>query len=204
MLKKERNSIRDSRFELSVLDTPDSFSALCGFDCGDDDLNEFFSKDALPHNEQFLAKTYAFRIRAFGEDYPPAALICFFNDSIILSDQEKQKSTFERYLKRRIPHAKRGYKAYPAVKIGRLGIQKEWQRQGIGTHLLNMTKELFIFENRTGCRFLTVDAYNKSHILAFYKKNNFDFLSTKDEKNRTRIMFFDLKSLVGGGLAGSA
>jgi hypothetical protein len=47
-----RNSFSDSGF---ILHKVEDFSQLSNFDCGDDDLNEFFQKDALPHKEELLA-----------------------------------------------------------------------------------------------------------------------------------------------------
>ena len=55
-----------------------------------------------------------------------------------------------------------------------------------------MSKEFFRTNNRTGCRFITVDAYNDEATLNFYKKNGFDFLWNADKNDNTRIMFFDL------------
>lgn len=199
MLRIRRNSIFDDVFELTVLEGVDAFAVTGSFNCADGDLNDFFHKDAFPHSNEFLAKTYAFRSRAVGDGKPPAALVCFFNDSIFLTDQEARMSAFRRYLKKRVPYPKRGYKSFPSVKIGRLGVQKEWQNHGIGTSLLNMAKEFFIYENRTGCRFLTVDAYNNPHVLNFYRKNDFDFLTSLDASHKTRTMFFDLKSLRHNG-----
>ena len=37
---------------------------------------------------------------------------------------------------------------------------------------------LFVNNNQTGCRFITVDAYKQS--LHFYEQNNFQFLDQKD------------------------
>ena len=51
-------------------------------------------------------------------------------------------------------------------------------------------KMLFVNNNRTGCRFITVDAYKQS--LHFYEQNNFQFLDQKDINEDTRLMYFDL------------
>jgi len=85
--------------------------------------------------------------------------------------------------------------AYPAVKITRLGVHHEVQRNNIGSFLLNVTKQFFVTDNRTGCRFLSVDAYNRDNILKFYIKNDFQFFYDKDKNRKTRAMFFDLKRL---------
>jgi len=67
------------------------------------------------------------------------------------------------------------------------------QTKGIGTELLDFIKVSFTTENKTGCRFLIVDAYNKERTINFYKRNDFDFLSTADKDEDTRLMYFDLK-----------
>lgn len=54
----------------------------------------------------------------------------------------------------------------------------------IGSHTLNMIKKLFVTENRTGCRFITVDAYNNEEVLQFYQKNEFQFFYDKDEDKK--------------------
>ncbi|SLM30375.1 hypothetical protein MTBBW1_2200029 [Desulfamplus magnetovallimortis] len=61
-------------------------------------------------------------------------------------------------------------------------------------HLL--PTQLFLLDNRTGCRLITVDAYNDSKVLKFYQKNDFSLFSEKDKNKKTRAMFFDLKRLV--------
>jgi GNAT superfamily N-acetyltransferase len=79
----------------------------------------------------------------------------------------------------------------PAVKIGRLGINVLIQRRGIGTELLDFIKYWFTHGNKTGCRFVIVDAYNKENVINFYERNGFKFLLTDDDKDSTRLMYFD-------------
>jgi len=53
--------------------------------------------------------------------------------------------------------------SYPATLIGRLGVNQIYLGKGIGTELMEFIKLwLLENENRTACRFLTVDAYNKN------------------------------------------
>jgi GNAT superfamily N-acetyltransferase len=80
------------------------------------------------------------------------------------------------------------------MKIGRLGVSNNFKGQGIGTIILDYIKELFITNNRTGCRFITVDAYGAS--LTFYERNGFGYLTSKDKGMDTRLMYFDLMKLV--------
>lgn len=79
------------------------------------------------------------------------------------------------------------------MKIGRIGVNKEYQRRDIGTQMIDFIKRFFILENKTGCRFLTVDAYNKPRILKFYEDNGFTFYTEKDVNKQTRTMKYDLK-----------
>lgn len=47
----------------------------------------------------------------------------------------------------------------------------------------------------SGCRFVTVDAYVDA--IPFYIKNNYQFLNNDDDEDkRTRVMYFDLASLL--------
>lgn len=84
-------------------------------------------------------------------------------------------------------------KSYPAAKICRLAISKDMRGKGLGSYLMNFIKTLFFIDNKTGCRFLTVDAY--SDAVEFYLRNDFSFLSGNDVDSRTRLLFFDLNDL---------
>lgn len=197
MLITERNSISSDKFTLSKLNTKEDFSCTESFDCGRKDLNEFFREDSLPHKEQLLAETYFCQPKALSDarEFFPIAFISFLNDSIHIERDERKevKKRFSKYLKLNVAYPKRNYSSFPAVKIGRLGVTAEYARKGIGTHILTMTKDLFLTDNRTGCRFITVDAYNDlTRVIPFYIKNGFDFLWDKDTSSETRIMYFDL------------
>ncbi len=183
MLSSTRNSIfTDDGFLFSkVLD----FSEFSNFDCGNDDLNDFIRNDAGRHQSELMAETYSFSY----EKAPilPFAFVSLSNDTIRWRGSQIQMDT--------IPEGLR-YTELPAVKIGRLGVRKEYQCKDVGTALINLVKELFRRENRTGCRFITVDAYNEEPVLRFYRKNGFDYYHERDVSKRTRIMFFDLKTFV--------
>ena len=91
-----------------------------------------------------------------------------------------------------------------------MGINVDFAHRGIGSELMEFIKSWFLDAgNKTGCRFLIVDAYNEEIPLRYYQKNSFTFLFSsesqeaeytgfdKDTKLRTRLMYFDLISLVG-------
>lgn len=202
MLSGNRNELHNDKFSLIPLRDIEDYRSrkIILFDCGRGDLNEFFHCDAYHHLQEILAVSYYFQpLEATKENiFFPVALISLLNDRIEIEPGERKqdKRDFYKELKKTIPYPKRNYTSFPAVKIGRLGVRKEYQKGGIGTILLNMIKELFLVNNRTGCRYLTVDAYNDPKTQRFYiEKNGFTPLWDKDKDDpHTRILYFDLKS----------
>lgn len=159
-------------------------SNRCCFDCGDDDLNEFYKEDSINIHRELIAISYAVK---HGDD-----TLCFFsvsNDSLV--KRLINKNIFDKIFQN--IHPDKIYSTTPAVKIGRLATDKTYHGQGVGTKVLDMIKYSFTFSNKTGCRFVIVDAYNNEDTTNFYKKNGFDFLSEKDKNRHTRSMYFDLK-----------
>ncbi len=170
------------------------------FVCDDSDLCDFFAKDFIKYNQDLFGKTYCFTL-----DENPRKIVCAFtiaNDSI--KAQLIPKSDRNR-LTRKVANQKRGLKSYPAVLIGRLGVAIEFEGKGIGRELMDFIKSWFIdANNKTGCRFLVVDSYNKEHPINYYTKNGFKFIFEDEEEEKTysgivtneslytRLMSFDL------------
>jgi len=161
-------------------------SQIKSFDCGDTDLNEFLINDSKRFILNLLAVTYVIE-----DTQNTIAFFSLLNDKISILDAES-KAQWRKLVKDRLPYGKR-YNSYPAMKIGRLGVFELYKSQGWGTDILNYLKDLFVTNNRTGCRFITVDAYRDS--LNFYEKNGFRYLTNSDKNADTRLMFFDLKQL---------
>lgn len=178
-------------------------AAYCNpFNCDDTDLDEFFSKDALLYDAELLGKTYAW-IRV-AEPTEILGLITLANDSVkakLIANSARNR------LQRSITNAKRGIN-YPAVLIGRLGVASKFRGKGlnIGSQILEFIKVWFRSrDNKTGCRFIVVDAYNNEKTLRFYERNGFKPLyKTEDEERKflgiesserleTRFLFYDLK-----------
>jgi GNAT superfamily N-acetyltransferase len=169
------------------------------FDCGHADLNEFFAKDSLNYSAQLLGKTYCFISNA--DSKVVIAAFSVANDSVKtthLPQSRKQK------VQKLIPHVK-VMRSYPAVLIGRLGVNKDIARSGIGSELMDFIKAWFIEpKNKTGCRYVVVDAYNEERPIKFYERNQFTFLFSSEDQEKeylklpldkplkTRLMFFDL------------
>ena len=54
-------------------------------------------------------------------------------------------------------------------------------------------KRFFTADNKTGCRFITVDAYAAA--IPFYLRNGFVPLNDEDATDPTRVLYFDLSDL---------
>lgn len=163
------------------------------FDCGDTDLNGFLLEDdnsvsnARHHTNELLAVTYLI------EDEDKERTIAYFsllNDKI---EREITDNSAWNRLSREIPNIKRR-KTQPAVKIGRLAVSKEYQGQGWGPQIVDFLKHWFTNNNKTGCRYITVDALADK--AGFYEKHGFKVLVTPDEGDETILMYYDLKKFV--------
>ena len=104
----------------------------------------------------------------------------------------QNKTEFNRFRKRRFANANR-LKSYPAVKICRLAVNKEEKGLYIGEFLSDSIKELFLTDNKTGCRFLTVDAYMAA--VPFYLKQQFEPMTSDDRDSVTHLLYFDLNDI---------
>lgn len=131
-------------------------------------------------------------------------MVTLANDSVKL---KLISSSALNRLQRSVVNTKRGMN-FPAVLIGRLGVSSEFRGSGmnIGSQIIDFIKDWFrSSDNKTGCRFIVVDAYNKERTIKFYLKNGFKLLYKTEEEERsflglkpeeeleTRFMFFDLK-----------
>ena len=172
-------------YEIRKLELNDS---VIQFDCGDEDLNDFIINDAPLYRKTLLAMTYVLEHKTTNR---VVAYFSVANDRISIKDFPTN-TDFNRFRKHKFVNEKR-LKSYPAIKLCRLGIDKSIQGQQIGTFLIDFISTLFITDNKSGCRFLTVDAY--CNAIPFYLKNDFVFLSSEDDNQRTRLMYFDLSDI---------
>ena len=160
------------------------------FSCDDDDLDDFFLHRASAFQKHLLSVSYAYVDDVSGRILAYCSLA---NDKVAITDF-KDRAEFNRFRKKRgFPNEKR-LKSYPAVKLCRLGVETSAKGQQIGTTVLDYIKSMFVIENKTGCRFLTVDAYLEA--VPFYVKNGFRFMTQDDNDPHTRMMYFDLMDLV--------
>ena len=160
------------------------------FDCEDDDLNDFLFNKALLYQKELLATTFVIESEERILGY-----YSVLNDSLQLKKEDfPSKSKYKKFLSYLIPHPKRHLKSVPAVKIGRLAIDKTCKGKGLGKMIMqSLMDECIDFNKKIACRLITVDAYKGA--LTFYQKLGFEFLTEKDNNEDIRQMFFDLTNL---------
>ena len=158
------------------------------FDCGDEDLNDFILTDAPLYYRVRLATSYVLEDSITGE---VVGYFSLAHDRISLTDFPSN-SAYNRFRKQFFAQGKM-FKSYPALKICRLATNKSAKGMGIGSMMLNTVIESYRGDNKAGCRFITVDAYNDA--IPFYLKQGFVPLSKSDEDATTRLLYFDLESV---------
>lgn len=165
------NSINFNNLKIIKADT--ELLSTINFDCGDEDLNEFLLKDSFDNINNKLSIIFLC--------YFQKELVGFFTlsaDSIKINNKLKIN-----------------YRTYPAVKIGRFAVSKDYQNQSIGSLMINWIIGFCRYlSNYVGIRFLSVDAYNNEKTIRFYENNLFVKLeSVINKKNSKNIpMYRDL------------
>ena len=175
---------------LPQLDTPPELreirqdDILSGFRLGDPEfepLKRFIRRDAKRYHSSNLAKTYVVFSSNDGRPYLLGyiTLICA---EVKLGEENGVDDEFK-------------YPSFPAVKIARLAVRKEFQGQGVGLgrsmveFALGLVKESIC--PKVGCRFVVVDAKKKS--VEFYRKCGLVLLDTEENKALSEpVMFIDL------------
>lgn len=189
-------SFLEDKCSLFSVMTPEEIE---GFTCGDHDLDEFFIKDSFAYSRELLGKTYCFKT-----DDNPQTVVCAFtlaNAGVRVSDLPNAR---KKKIEATIPHVK-SLKDYPAVLGARLGVSKDFRSLHIGSDVLSYIKLWFLEPyNKTGCRFMIVDAYNRPTTMAFYEQNGFKTVFSTEQQEKeyrcieadvslsTRLMYYDL------------
>ena len=172
---------------------------LSNFECDSNDLTNFLKNDALKQQDMNLNLTEL--VICDNE------IVGFFS---LLTDTLKLKTLENNNLKKEIKLELdiSENNEIPAIKIGRLAIDKKYSKKGLGSHILRniLLSILNLSKTKVGLRFVTVDAYATS--LNFYvKKNNFSSRKSdtetlkkidkikKQNPNRSFILYLDLKDI---------
>ena len=175
-----------------------------GFTCKDEDITEFFTQDYADYAYQLLGKSYCFVKPDTSE------IVCAFTVANSSVKVDSLPSNLRNKFNRKIPNAKRRPQ-YPAVLVGQLAVSDLFSRHHVGDELLDFIKSWFIDPlNKTGCRYVIVDAVNHPKVFEYCQRNGFKFLFSSDKEEwtflhnkglepatpvepmKTRLMYFDL------------
>lgn len=143
------------------------------------DLDDFFTNDCFAYAKELLGKIYFYTVKS-----APENVVCAFtlvNAGIRVSDLPNAR---RKKIEADIPHVK-SLKDYPAVLVARLGVSENFRSKHIGSDVLEYIKYWFLDPyNKTGCRYILVDAYNSASTILFYESNGFTtvFSSEGQEK----------------------
>lgn len=198
MLRLENDFVFDELSDTVV-------AKCCDYQCSkNNDISEFFHVDYLHYRSQLLSKSYCFY--TVEEPHRIACAFAIANASINISLTAKN---IQRKVNKSIPFEKRRPQ-YPAVLVGRLAVFDGFEGQRLGYQLMDFIKAWFVDPlNKTGCRFLVVDAVNHPKVIDYYRNNKFEFLFDSVDSEReavhpmldegiplnTRFMYFDLIGL---------
>ena len=173
---------------------------LSDFDCGDEELNNFLKDDAL---EQQNANLNVTKLAICDNNI--VGYVSILSDSLIIKNIRDENVSSEIKEKLHITNNKR---TLPAVKIGRIAIDKKFSGKRLGSHILrNILLNLKnISDDEIGFRFIIVEGYAKA--FKFYavknqfvnlKKDddqikNIDFIAKRDPKKKF-YLYFDLENI---------
>lgn len=166
----------------------------------DKDIEELFTKEYKLFAKQLFGKSYGF----FTNEEKPKLVSAFTVSNSMLPIDNFPRKVRDR-INKNVPFVKR-HVQHPAVLIGQLAVFDGYNHLGIGDEVLDYIKAWFTStDNKTGCRYLIIDAVNHPKVLDFYIRNGFKFifndiedeikymeLDLEPEYKRTRLMYFDL------------
>ncbi len=156
-------------------------NSISNFNCYEQELTNFLKEDSLENQKQGISKTYLF----FKENNL-VGYVTLLTDTLRLEGELREFFKNKDIL----------YKTLPAIKIGRLAVDNNFQKQGVGKAILKYSVHLTfkISQNYVGCRFLILDAKrNQDHLkdsVHFYKK--FGFKTLKERYKGTLPMYLDI------------
>lgn len=174
---------------------------LQAFDCGRKSVTDFFHNEAQDYQDELFGKTYYFCL----PDNPSEIVAGFTiaNASIFtkhLPNARQKKIGFE-------VHHEKGLINYPAILLAQLGVDIKYKGLHLGPQIIDFVMAWFTSpDNKSGCRHLIVDAYDKPHLLDFYQRSGLNlFFSSpeqemeyrnwnveKDGPLETRLMYRDM------------
>ena len=174
---------------------------IVSFDCERESVNEFFREEAQGYQDELFGKTYYFCL-----PQNPSSVVAGFtvaNASIFtkhLSRTRREKIGSE-------VHHQKGLINYPSVLLAQLGVDRRYKGNHLGSQIIDFVSTWFVSQsNKSGCRYLIVDAYDEPELIQYYQRNKLQlFFSDKSQEMKyrnwnedkdgqleTRLMYRDL------------
>ena len=171
--------MKNNSEEISILLLTEDYP-IKPFDCEDEDLNDFLFNEAVSYQKELLATTFVME-----NDKQTLGYYSLLNDSLQFKEEMfASKSQFRKFLRELMPYPKRHLKTIPALKIGRLAIDKTFKGKGLGSVIMaNIISRCIKMNEEQACRLITVDAYKQA--VPFYQKMGFKFLIEGDKDDTT-------------------
>ena len=134
------------------------------FYCASEDLNDFIKNDARREQECMLSRTYLFSYEGDVIGFVSLSADSVSAPRLRRDDLVRKKDSYKSL-----------YSNLPCILIGRLAVVKRYERQGIGTNILNWAVGLVtnVVCKSVGCRYITVDP--KKDALDLYLKSGLGF-----------------------------
>jgi predicted GNAT family N-acyltransferase len=149
------------------------------FDTDVKELKDFLVEDAINNYNISISTTYLWY---YNPENKLVAYITLLTDAIRVHGTQLGKSFVDKGVE---------YKTLPALKIGRMCVDKNYTGRDVGTHMMHFTMKLILETNeKVGCRFIVLDAKTQTNATRFYKK--FDFEILKKREKGTTPMFLDM------------
>ena len=152
--------LSQERIEGHVLEGPPP----AGFNCARDAQNRFLYERAWAEQEELVSTTYLYRIEGRVAAY---ATVCM--TGVVLGTREKPAS---------IP-----YKQIAALHLVQLGVDRRFQRVGLGSYVVGDVIGLgWEVSEHIGCRYLALDAH--PDLVGWYERQGF---STNKTMQKQRV-----------------
>ena len=181
--KKRYNSLNEINF---VPLSSDYIQLLEKFKTYQTELRKFLIEDALNNQGIFISKTYLlFDKENFNQHKQDISKLMLLGYVTITADSINLDSSLKEMFREKGVN----YKSLPAMKIGRLCVDKRFERSGLGRMLIAFCiKQACALNNEYACRFITLDAKRHNEIekdsLHFYTKMGFEVLL---HRNKSKI-----------------
>ena len=182
LMSDEKQKISIEQLRIEELESR-HLGIIKSFETDCKELKDFLIEDAFINQQIAISKTYLWFYNPTNDF---VGYITLLTDAIRVHGTNLGKRFIDMGIQ---------YRTLPAIKIGRMCVDKKYSGRGIGTNMIYFSmKNLVELEKRIGCRFIVLDAKTTTHAANFYKRFGFEIL--KDRNKGTIPMFNDMIKII--------